>query len=125
ARGGWANRAVSGRSTGPGSGSPSGPSTRTRTRWLRDRVDHAPNLWRQRRSECVQGPDPALGDVDESGFAQNRHVVRHGRLTEVEACGEVAHADGLLRGAQARDDLEASRVSQSLQDATEIRNALR
>src|SRR2546423_2094564 len=120
ARAAWANRAAFGfRKSGRGIWSRSGPSARTRPRAsepLADSVEDAARCGRKVGSEPVEGPDPALRDVDEAGLAKLGHVVRDRRLRDVERGREVADAHRLIGVAQAERDLQTGGIGEGLQD---------
>src|SRR5207253_2077096 len=116
----WASPAVSGcRSGGPGTSSPSGPNARTKrraSRPLADSVQDPPCRGGKIRCKAIERPDAALCHVHEPGLAKLGHVMRNGRLRDVEGRREVADADRLLGIAEAQRNLEPRWVREGLQN---------
>src|SRR6266568_3826775 len=83
---------------------------------LADSVQDPPGRGRKIRCEAIERPDPALGHVDEPGLAELGHVVRNGRLRDVERRREVTDADRLLGIAEAQGHLEPRWVRKGFQD---------
>src|SRR5690606_9207155 len=69
--------------------------------------------------QLVERPDPDLRGPEPARLAEHLEVVRDGRLRQVEAVDDVAHADGPGLGGDQPQDLEPGRVGQRLERADE------
>src|SRR2546428_863603 len=85
-------------------------ANRTRA-MLGDGVEQRPRRRLELGAKAVVGPDAFPGDLDQAGRSQLAHVMRDGRLREIECRREVADTDRFLRAFQHADHLEAGGVS--------------
>src|SRR2546421_7550816 len=89
-------------------------STRT-TASSDEHVEQRAGLRLEMAREPVVGPDAGLGDVDQPGITQLRHVMGEGGLTQIEGGGEVADTDRLCRAPQDADHLQSRGIGQRLE----------
>src|ERR1700704_4828668 len=79
-----------------------------------EHVEQRAGLRLQAMGQPVVGPDASLADVDQAGFPKLRHVVRDGRLAQIEGRREVTDADRLRRALEDADHLQAGWIRQRL-----------